>query len=376
MEQIEEQNKLSKLVGVAKELQRGHLAEENEKQLLKKALKDLVDEDVENLTQLRPKLLWSIVKILSEMDEDRVKDMGKEEEQEEEEEEKDKGPKKKEGSLQLAKTKRKREVPEPCAACELVRDGCDTMRVEVEKVLELYKNQQPIETRNHKWIEGVVRQGADLADFSSSVRVDNLPQKLNQKTEEIDKVLREIGEGIMDVFAASSVAAATFLQGEPPAEKLTAVVILSGKAVWDIESKRRENLYGRAGAAAIKGRRTLTDVTFDANTAYKNTNLSYSAFNNTNTGTRLSFGPQFKKKNFRYTEDEGSANAVFNKPLGGFAGRSNGFGNAGGAFGSSNGGSNAWGGGLGGAFGGGRSLSAGGGAGGIFRGGRGGKGSF
>jgi hypothetical protein len=275
----------------------------------------LTGEEVDNLNQLRPKLMWSIIKILSEIDGEKLRDeRGKENKDEEEGTGSDKEGKKKGEKLpkQEAKVKRKREATETCPVCELMGNGSDILEDEVGKVIELYKNQQPIEMKNESWIEEIVKQGAEIADFSLAVRTDNLPQKPNSKAEEIDKVLQEVGEGIMDIFAVSSVAAATFIRGESMAPKLTAMVILSGKAVWEIESKRRENLYGRAGAAIVKGKRTLTDLTFDSNTAYKNTNMSYSFYNNTNAANR--------NKKYRYGEDEAFANCGFASAP---AGRSN-----------------------------------------------------
>jgi hypothetical protein len=254
MENAKEHSELLKLIQVAKDLQRGHMAEENEKQLLKKGLRDLIAEELDNLNQLKPRLFWSMVKILSEVDTERLKEgLGEEEDKEEEEGGKE-GKIMEKGRIFpiMKKTKNRREVKEPCAACELMRSGCDKMEVEVERVIDLFKNQQPIDTRNQRWIEEIVKQGHDLADFSSPVRTDNLPQKLNPKTEKTDEMLSEVGE--------------------PIAGKIAALVILSGKTVWEIENKRRENLYGNAAAAMVKGMRTLTDPRIDSNTAYKNAN--------------------------------------------------------------------------------------------------------
>jgi hypothetical protein len=357
MQEEREHSELEKLMAVARELQRGHEAQENEKSLLKKGLKDLTNEDLDNLNQLKPKLFWSMVKILSEVNPEKIEGKGTE----------DLG-KEAEPLLMAKKTKTGRNREEPCPVCEVMKEGNAKMEREVDKVLKAFKDQQAIDTKNHGWIEDIVREAASLGDFSSSARTDNLTQRPNQKAEEIETMLQGISENVLDIFAVSSVAAATLLEGEPIADKVTAMVILSGKAMWDIDNKRRENLYGRAGATGVKGRRTLTEPTFDSNAAYRNKNFNSSFYNYGDKGTQFGKG----SKRARQMEEEGSAAASSSSGwASGFAGRGGGFYGTGNSDNNSN-----WRSGFGKNNNSrGRSLSTGRG-GGFFRGGQVGRGSF
>ena len=349
MEVNVEESDFDKLVRVAKLLQTGHTDGKDEKTILKEAHLELNGEDVNNINSLKSKLLWSMIKILSEVkNEDAPREEAGEHAKEDVDEDKP-----------LAKTKSRREVSEPCPVCQLARSGVRTMINEVDEVLGLFGREQPITLKNKQWVENVVREGSALGDFQVPLRKDQV-LKPNDKTEATDKALEELDQNVLDIFAAATVTAGAVADGEPFAEKLAAVLWLTGRAVWENESKRREVLYGKAGVAAVKGRRSLTDTdTFDATAAYRSTNTSYfsGAYQNPFQTNR----PQFPKKKPRLMDNGGSSSSGFGVGVGasgasGGGGSANWFG-GGGGFGAGSGGSG-WSGGRGG-FGGGGGSSGG-----------------
>jgi hypothetical protein len=228
----------------------------------------------------------------------------------------------------------------------------------------LYKSNQLITVQNCRWIEEIIRMGEELASFTVSERVDNPIQK-DPRVEEMDSVLVEIANKAVEVFAVASVAATAFLDATPIADKLGALVVMSGTMVSDLNVMRKRRLYGNAASAV--GPHPLTPETLDANLAYKSAHPSFSQSSFYSNNQETNSATIFRKKraklglNNTFTSGTGTA-AVTGFGQLGRIGSGGGFGSTAGGFYNSGGfgvGGGKGGGGGGGVKGGGRTVGLG-----------------